>query len=126
MWEEQLKKIFLISHPRRSPNGPPETPSKERGLPYKGIATSIIVAIATAAIGYTVGFVDAHRKAQIEKVDRQIEKLYGPLYAYSVTSGRAWRDSSWLSRIRRCLIPVTASSKAIRRSWTGVASQSRG
>ncbi|ANW00115.1 hypothetical protein LMTR13_07860 [Bradyrhizobium icense] len=50
------------------------------------------MAIATAAIGYTVNFVDTHRKAQIEKVDRQIEKLYGPLYAYSTASHRAWYD----------------------------------
>jgi hypothetical protein len=64
----------------------------ESGSSYKGIAASIIVAIATAAIGYAVSFVDQHLKAEIQKVNTQIEKLYGPLSAYSVASRRAWDD----------------------------------
>jgi hypothetical protein len=83
--------LFMNSHPQSSKPSP-DARSKESGMAYKAIAASIIVAIATAAIGYTVSFVDLHRKANIEKVDKQIEKLYGPLYAYSVASSRAWRD----------------------------------
>jgi hypothetical protein len=66
--------------------------SSESGSAYKGVAASIIVAIATAAIGYVVSFVDQHQKAEIQKVNTQIEKLYGPLSAYSVGSLRAWKD----------------------------------
>lgn len=86
-----MKKILLARYRRKSFDRRPKT-SSEGGAAYKAIATSIVVAIATAAIGYTVSFVDSHRKAQIGKVDKQIERLYGPLYAYSVASGRAWSD----------------------------------
>jgi hypothetical protein len=88
-----MKKALLISH-RRSFHRPAENRSRESNPAYKAIATSIIVAIATAVIGYTVSFVDGHRKAQIQEVDKQIEKLYGPLYAYAVASRRAWEDLS--------------------------------
>jgi hypothetical protein len=86
-----MKKALLISR-RRSFHRPAETRSKESNPAYRVVATSIIVAIASAIIGYTVSFIDGHRKAQIQKVDTQIEKLYGPLYAYAVASRRAWDD----------------------------------
>jgi hypothetical protein len=59
---------------------------------YKGIVISIFLAAATAVIGYAVGFIDEHRKAQIGTVNTRIEKLYGPLYAYSVASKTAWEE----------------------------------
>ncbi|MDA9391035.1 hypothetical protein WN73_10125 [Bradyrhizobium sp. CCBAU 45394] len=65
---------------------------QESGSVYSGVAASIFLAIASAAIGYTVSFVDEHRKTQIQNVNLQIEKLYGPLYAYSVASRQAWED----------------------------------
>lgn len=47
------------------------------------ITIGIFVAIVTAAVGYLVGIADDHRKKDIDFVDRQIERLYGPLYALS-------------------------------------------
>lgn len=86
-----MKRVLLISR-RNSSVRPRQSSSKESDSRYKGIATSIVLAVVSAAIGYTVSFVDEHRKAQIHKVNTQIEKLYGPLYAYSVASRRAWED----------------------------------
>jgi hypothetical protein len=87
-----MKQVFLISR-RNVPSRPTNSSQPERrSSAYKGIVASIMLAIASAAIGYIVSFVDEHRKAKILKVNTQIEKLYGPLYAYSVASRRAWDD----------------------------------
>jgi hypothetical protein len=67
-------------------------PSETRGSAYKAIATAIFLAVASAIIGYAVSFIDEHRKNQIQIVNTQIEKLYGPLYAFSVANQRAWRE----------------------------------
>jgi hypothetical protein len=67
-------------------------PNEKSGSAYEGIATAIFVAVATAVIGYAVSFIDEHRKNQIQRVNTQIEKLYGPLYAYSIANKRAWTE----------------------------------
>lgn len=87
-----MKKIFFVAPRRRLLSRRQQAPAKESGKAYAAVVTSIIAAIATAMIGYIVSFVDSHRKAKIEKLDKQIERLYGPLYAYSVASSRAWSD----------------------------------
>jgi len=89
--ENLMKQVFLISR-RNVPSHPTNSPQAERSSAYTGLVVSIILAIATAAIGYIVNFVDDHRKAKILKANTQVEKLYGPLYAYSVASRRAWDD----------------------------------
>ena len=61
--------------------------SKDSG--YKTVAVAILIAACTAAIGYVVTFVDEHRKSELQLVNNQIEKLYGPLYAYSLAAARA-------------------------------------
>jgi hypothetical protein len=58
----------------------------------KTIVTSVAIAIVSAAIGYMVSLIEDHRKTKIQEVNLQIEKVYGPLYACSVASKRAFED----------------------------------
>jgi hypothetical protein len=60
---------------------------KESG--YRAVAVAILIAALTAAIGYIVAFVDEHRKNELQLANTQIEKLYGPLYAYGLAAYRA-------------------------------------
>lgn len=85
------KKSYVVSR-RPSTASQPSQRSKERSSTARGILASIIAAIASAIIGYTVSFGDAHRKVQVDKLDKQIERLYGPLYAFSTASHQAWSD----------------------------------
>jgi hypothetical protein len=56
---------------------------------YRAVAVAILIAALTAAIGYVVAFIDEHRKNELQLANTQIEKLYGPLYAYSLAAYRA-------------------------------------
>lgn len=56
---------------------------------YRTVAGAILLAALTAAIGYIVTFIDEHRKSELQLANTQIEKLYGPLYAYSLTARKA-------------------------------------
>jgi hypothetical protein len=56
------------------------------------VTNAIGLAIITALAGYSVGVLDDHRKRQIDFVDQQIEKLYGPLSALSRATSRAKQD----------------------------------
>jgi hypothetical protein len=61
----------------------------EKQSSYREVAVAIVIAAITAAIGYTVTFIDEHRKSELQNVNIQIEKLYGPLYSYSIAARRA-------------------------------------
>jgi hypothetical protein len=58
----------------------------------KGIVLAIFTAILAAVGAYTVSIAEDHRKREIEFVEQQIEKLYGPLfcaqYRYQTRKGR--------------------------------------
>jgi hypothetical protein len=75
-----------------SPSSADPGQGKKEHSVYTGLIISILVAAATALIGYSVSFVDEYRKGKIRTVNTRIEKLYGPLYAYSVASKRAWTE----------------------------------
>jgi hypothetical protein len=54
-----------------------------------GIAGAIILAAITAAIGYAVSYISDYKKNELDVANAQIEKLYGPLYAYSTAADKA-------------------------------------
>lgn len=59
-----------------------------------GAAIAIVVSVALALGGYLFTFVHDRRKAQhtarLERLDRQIRELYGPMYALAESSSRTW------------------------------------
>jgi len=48
-------------------------------------------AILTGAVGYVFGVVNDNRKSELEFVNAQIEKLYGPLYAMTQAGNANWK-----------------------------------
>ena len=66
-----------------------EARDRKNGSFSRAIAIGIFLAIVTAVIGYVAGIANDRRKREIEFVDQQIEKLYGPLYALSRATWQA-------------------------------------
>jgi len=63
---------------------------KKKETSSNGIVIAISVAIVTATVGYFISTMQDQRKREIDFVDQQIEKLYGPLFALSTaTKGAA-------------------------------------
>jgi len=58
----------------------------------KAIAIAVVLGIISGAIGYGFSFVSEHRKSQLQRTNTQIEKIYGPLYALSIASRRAYSE----------------------------------
>jgi hypothetical protein len=63
-----------------------------------GATITLIVTILIAAAGYLVTYFSnlrlARRKDRLERINRQLSDLYGPLYALLETSGRVWEELS--------------------------------
>jgi len=79
----------------------PKTPKKrkkKKDPPPNGIVLAIFVAIVTAAVGYFFSVVQDQRKREIDFVDQQIEKLYGPLFALSTATKRAAQQVLFIVR----------------------------
>src|SRR5258708_153869 len=55
----------------------------------RGFVFGLIGAFLGAAFVYAFSVVEDHRKAEVEFVNQQIEKLYGPLFALSTATRRA-------------------------------------
>lgn len=57
-------------------------------------AVTIVVTIALAAIGYAAKYVNdlrlAQRKDRLDRINRQLSDLYGPLFALVATNTRLW------------------------------------
>jgi hypothetical protein len=57
--------------------------------------SSLIITVSLAFIGYFVTYVNnirlSQRKERLERVNRQLGELYGPLFALTQASDRAWR-----------------------------------
>src|SRR6195952_1409638 len=67
------------------------------------IATAVIIATASAAIGYVVNFATERREVELTHINAQIEHLYGPLYSLSEANDRAWKAYSneyWNERLQ--------------------------
>jgi hypothetical protein len=54
------------------------------------LAWTIAAAAATTAVGFTATFLEARRQAELEFVNNQIERLYGPLYALTRAGEDSW------------------------------------
>lgn len=69
------------------------------------VAAPLLVTIVLAFSGYYYTYQKdltlANRKAQLERVDRQLRELYGPLYALSNASTRTWKEFRSVYRPRR-------------------------
>jgi hypothetical protein len=65
------------------------------------IIVGVIIAMATAVVGYLLLYLEQHRKEQITFVSAQIEKLYGPLFTLAKANDIAWRhfrEADWGDR----------------------------
>jgi hypothetical protein len=79
--------IYVRANPRRHSAAPAQIEN-----PSRTILIGIILAIATAIVGFVVSLLQDQRKREIDFVDLQIEKLYGPLFALSNATLRAKND----------------------------------
>jgi hypothetical protein len=82
----------VADHPNHQAHSAHDNDEKSSGTSFKGIITTIFLGIVSAIVGYAVSFVSDHRKSEIEFVNSQIEKLYGPLYAYGVANAGSWTE----------------------------------
>ena len=57
------------------------------------IAT-LLVTVVVATAGYVAAYLNslrlAQRKERLERLDRQLRELYGPLYALTQSGDRSW------------------------------------
>lgn len=56
-------------------------------LPAQGLLIAFLTALLTGAVGYVYGLANDIRRSQLEFVNLQIERLYGPLLA-TTTAGK--------------------------------------
>ncbi|MES9604788.1 MULTISPECIES: hypothetical protein [Actinomadura] len=86
------------------------------------VVVSLVVTVVVAGTGYGATYLTnlrlARRKDHLDRVNRQLGDLYGPLYAQSEAVNRAWRKfvarhgSVWASPV-----PATAEQAATWRLW---------
>jgi hypothetical protein len=59
-------------------------------------AAAIVVGVLLAFVGYVVKYVNdlrlAQRKDRLDRVNRQLSELYGPLYALNAADSRLWSE----------------------------------
>jgi hypothetical protein len=70
-----------------------------------GTVVTLVVTVGLAITGYVATYLSnqslARRKDRLERINRQLAELYGPLYALSQASGRAFEafhDAYWPER----------------------------
>lgn len=54
------------------------------------LVKNLLVGLAAAAIGFAFGLINDIRKARLDFVNAQIEKLYGPLNAFKEANDQTW------------------------------------
>ena len=64
----------------------------QKDPPSRAILIGVVLTIATAVAGFVVSLLQDQRKREIDFVDLQIERLYGPLFALSTATLRAKND----------------------------------
>lgn len=87
-----------------------------------GVVVTLVVTVVLAAAGYGATYLTnlrlARRKDHLDRVNRQLSELYGPLYALSEAADRAWRKfvarygSVWAAPVR-----ATPEQAAVWRLW---------
>jgi hypothetical protein len=96
----------------------------------KTIFTGILLAIATAIVGYLVSSIQQNRRDQfnyseeqrqeeVRRVNEQIEKLYGPLYALIQANDTAWVHfaQTWQPRRENFFDTTVKLSEADIKTW---------
>ncbi len=54
------------------------------------ILTGVLIAVIPAILGYVASYVDGIRRDELDFRNKQIEKLYGPLYTLTQADNAAW------------------------------------
>ena len=87
-----------------------------------GVVVTLSVTVALAIAGYGATYVTnlrlARRKDHLDRVNRQLSELYGPLYAQSEAVDRAWRK--YVARygvVWASPVPATAEQAETWRLW---------
>ncbi|WP_208903952.1 hypothetical protein [Streptomyces incarnatus] len=86
------------------------------------VVVPLVVTVFVAAAGYGATYLTnlrlARRKDHLDRVNRQLSELYGPLYAQSEAVDRAWRKFvAGGGNVWAALAPVTAEQAATWRLW---------
>jgi hypothetical protein len=81
-----------------------------------GVLRPILIAVIPAVLLFFIQFLDNQRKDQLTRVDAQLQRLYGPLYALTVADSATWQTYSSTS----CNRTKYLFSPAILRSVTDV------
>src|SRR5262245_1362761 len=72
-------------------------------MDWKTLAT-LLVTIVLAFAGYVAAYLNgvklAQRKEHLDRIERQLRELYGPLFALVSASGEAWRGFRQIYRPR--------------------------
>jgi hypothetical protein len=86
------------------------------------VVVSLMVTVFVAATGYGATYLTnlrlARRKDRLDRVNRQLSDLYGPLFAQSEATDRAWRN--FVARygvVWALSTPATAEQAATWRLW---------
>ncbi|MFG3116719.1 hypothetical protein ACGF4C_20240 [Streptomyces sp. NPDC048197] len=87
------------------------------------VVVPLVVTVFVAATGYAATYLTnlrlARRKDHLDRVNRQLSELYGPLYAQSEAVDRAWRKFfvAGGGNVWTALAPVTTEQAATWRLW---------
>jgi hypothetical protein len=86
-----------VGHPmdvdsQRGKPMPEISKSSGRKFSIDGVMAAFAATIVTASIGYAFGVANEYRKDQLDFVNAQIERLYGPVYAATLASGESWAE----------------------------------
>lgn len=86
------------------------------------VLVPLVVTVFVAASGYGATYLTnlrlARRKDHLDRINRQLSELYGPLYAQSQAGDRAWRKfTARYGTIWTVSSPATAEQAGIWRLW---------
>ncbi|WP_329182283.1 hypothetical protein OG754_40630 (plasmid) [Streptomyces decoyicus] len=86
------------------------------------VVVPLVVTVVVAATGYGATYLTnlrlARRKDHLDRVNRQLSELYGPLYAQSAATDRAWRKFyARYGTVWTVSAPATVEEAATWRLW---------
>jgi hypothetical protein len=65
---------------------------------FGAVVTGVLIAVIPAVLAFAFSVIDDHRKAKLDFVNLQIEKLYGPLYSLTQANTAVWdnfKQNNW-------------------------------
>ncbi|MES9499367.1 MULTISPECIES: hypothetical protein [Streptomyces] len=74
------------------------------------LAVTVLVAATGYVVTYTTSLRLARRKDRLERVNRQLSELYGPLYAQAEAVDRAWNEFA-ARHMPMWTVPATATAE---------------